>query len=94
MADAHARHNFHFVRGPRVQRIHLCGASDGFNRTQGGGALGRADSGQFWGNASGSAWSTCSSAYACPIVPIGDESWTRLETNLTNQHIVVTLPAR
>jgi hypothetical protein len=73
------------------------GVTDNFNRSVGGTTLGAAQSGQYWGNANGSAWTTCASTLACstlPNGPTGHESWARIETNLSNQHISTVLAAR
>jgi thermitase len=74
------------------------GVNDDFNRTVGGTTLGAAQSGQYWGNAAGSAW-TISAGAAHSTGPsgspeFGSDSWTRVETGLANQHITVNLPAR
>jgi hypothetical protein len=73
------------------------GVSDNFNRSVSGTTLGAAQTGQYWGNSSGSAWTTCASTVACstaPSGPAGHESWARIESGLTNQHISAVVPAR
>jgi hypothetical protein len=70
------------------------GVSDTFNRTVSGTTLGAAQSGQYWGNVDGSAWTTCAGTLACSAGPLGTESYARIETGLSNQHITTVLPAR
>lgn len=70
------------------------GASDGFGRSAPPGWLGCADSGQAWQNAPDSAWTTCGDALACPLVPAGGSSWTRIETGLTAQRVSATIAPR
>jgi hypothetical protein len=67
------------------------GAADAFDRPDGG-SLGRADSGRDW-QTDGSSWGVCASR-ACSVGPPASGNYVRIETNLTDQRVTVTLPAR
>jgi hypothetical protein len=70
------------------------GASDSFDRTGCGGALGRADSGQVWETAPDSAWALCANTRACPLAPADGESWARLDTQLVDQRVSAIVAPR
>ncbi|HEY3110904.1 MAG TPA: hypothetical protein VGL23_19260, partial [Chloroflexota bacterium] len=70
------------------------GVNDDFNRTVTGTTLGAALTGQYWGNDAASAWTTCGGTAACSSLPVGGESWTRIESGLADHHITAVVAAR